>query len=647
MVDGGDEVQAPTVASAVRTNGAKRYSIELSLEWLTRSPVSCYIVLRDPTRGNRASITRPMRNLRFGLIPCLAAACGASPTPAPVHGTQQPIPVVPAFTSAAKVDMPPRVAAWLHVENPERLASLMDRVSPAEADASCAKGDPRACLALADAHAPVDVAFAPSDSGDDAQASAFSVRSLAAFRGAAEKEFHVTQPRPGRLELGAKAPPPDKKPSSVVCDVSAAEGPAHRVVCGNEPGVAVLGPWLRTSPRPVTNDELARAEIYPGPVVAAAEKQWPGDTLVHRETRQFAHDFGGATLKLTGSDVGAAPVTLDIDVRMQDARSRWTKVLLGPLTAGAAIPETFARLPADTSAAVYMPGGGPLVALLDQLDVLKEVASLDSDEGEAGARRGARGARAPNGLRLPRRPRRRARRAREGAPHAREGPQESGGRPRRGAHGPRRCGVQEPAKAAEQLARNLIQLAPSSGDTYAVRPGASLGLPKGSFLVETTHRKPSKTGTSIRTETTLAVADGSTTWLVFADDAADVRRAVHLSSRLLAGPKGAVSAFPVEPGTVVSAYVTTLFGGFFWTSPLTPSTRSKRRSRSRLRGGSRFPWCSTSRGPAGRCRFACPPTQLPSRRSPCARACWHCRWLSYSLRHPETTRRRSRIRCVT
>ncbi len=510
-----------------------------------------------------------MRNLPFVCISFLGVACGAAPTPAPTHGApEQPIPVATAEIRPTKIEAPSGLAAWLHVENPERLASLIEHISPAGADATCAKGDPRACLALADAHAPVDVAFAPSASGDDAEASAFSVHGLVAFRAAADKEFLVTQPKPGRLELGAKshadASTPGKKPSAIVCDVSAAEGAAHRVVCGNEPGVTRLGPWLLTSPRPATNDELARAEIYPGPIVTAVEKQWAGDSLVQRETRQLAHDFGGATLKLTGSDAAAAPITLDIDVRMQDSRSRWTKVLLGPLAASATIPETFARLPADTTAAVYMPGGGPLVALLDQLDLFTELASLDPaktkpvlDEARAVLGRpmvcgyvvdldDGRAALA------------KVRRALEKDRKKAEADLNTA------LAGHVVCGVQEPAKAAEQLARNLIKLAPSSGDTYAVRPGALLGLPNGSFLVETTHRKPSKAGMSTHTETTLAIADGSTTWLVSADDASDVRRAAHLATRLLAGPKRSVTAFPVEPGTVVSANVTTLFGAFFW-----------------------------------------------------------------------------------
>lgn len=523
-----------------------------------------------------------MRGLRFSCIPLLCAACAASPPPAPVNVAPPVLPVAPAETKAMKVEAPSGLAAWLHVENPDRLASLIDRLGgPAKADASCAHGDLRACLQLTDSHEPLDVAFAPSESSDDAEATAFSVRSLALFRSAADKEFKVTEPRAGRLVLGTKATtspgdasPPGKKPSSIVCDVSGAESSAHRVVCGNEEGVARLGPWLRTSPRPATNDELARAEIYREPIVAAAEKRLAGDKLVQRETRQLAHDFGGATLKLTGGDAAGAPIALDIDVRMRDSRSRWTKVLLAPLAAAAPIPETFARLPAGTTAAVYMPGGGPFVALLDQLDVLTQLTSLDPtkakpvlDEARAVLGRpmvcgyvvdldDGRAALAKV-RRTPEKERKKAEDALDAA-----------------LSGHVVCGVQAPAKAAEQLARKLIQLAPpSSGDTYAVRPAASLGLPKGSFLLETTRRSVApaagtasgtKAGAATRTETTLAVADGSTTWLVLANDANDVRRAAHLSSRLLAAPKGPVTAFPVESGTVVTGYVTTLLGAFFW-----------------------------------------------------------------------------------
>ncbi|MGO8993598.1 MAG: hypothetical protein ACLQVI_09725, partial [Polyangiaceae bacterium] len=132
------------------------------------------------------------------------------------------------------------------------------------------------------------------------------------------------------------------------------------------------------------------------------------------------------------------------------------------------------------------------------------------------------------------------------------------------------CGVQEPVKAAEELARKVVQLAPPSpGESYAVRSGAGLGLPKGSFLLE--HQTAAvvahgakKEGTSKHTDTMVAVADGDTTWIVSDSDSADLHNVVHMATRLLANPKGAVSSFPAASGTVVTGYVTTLFGGFFW-----------------------------------------------------------------------------------
>jgi hypothetical protein len=304
-------------------------------------------------------------------------------------------------------------------------------------------------------------------------------------------------------------------------------------------------------------------EVYKEPLVALADKRLAGDTSLQRETRLLAHDFGGATLELTG-DAADAQIALDVDVRMQDSQSRWTKVLLAPVDTPAAIPDTFARLPVDTTAALYVPGGGPFVALLDPLfaelaldpakakPVLDEARAVlgrpmvcgyavDLDDGRAALAKLRK---------APEKDRKNAEKALNEA-----------------LTGHVVCGVQEPAKAAEQLARNLARLAPPSPDeTYAVRPAAGLGLPNGSFLVETTHRKAASSASkpSTHTSTTLAVADGSTTWLVFADDASDVRRAARLSARLLADPKKTVSPFSVTQGTVLTGYVTTLLGAFFW-----------------------------------------------------------------------------------
>ncbi len=533
--------------------------------------------------GVASDSVRQMRNFSLACLALVGtAACAASPPPAPVatpvNVATQPPPAPPAETKPPPpVVAPSGLAAWLHVEKPERIASLFDRVGgPAAPGDSCAKGDARACLKLADPAQPVDFAYAPTESHDNVQAVGFSIRSVAEFRAAAEKEFRVTERGPARLALGTKAATsqgdaaaPAKEESSTVCELSAAEGPSHRVICGTDEGVADLGPWLLTSPQPASRDDIARIEIYPA-IVAGADKRFGGDTTVHRETRLFARDFGGATLKLNGGDGAAAPIQLDVDVRMKDSRSRWTKVLLAPLATAAPIPDAFARLSPAATAALYLPGGGPFVALLDQLDVFADLAPFDAaktkgliddarailgrpivcgyvvdrDEGRAAL---AKVRRAPD----------KDRKKAEAALNV-------------ALTGYVVCGVQEPVKAAEELARKVVQLAPPSpGESYAVRSGAGLGLPKGSFLLE--HQTAAvvahgakKEGTSKHTDTMVAVADGDTTWIVSDSDSADLHNVVHMATRLLANPKGAVSSFPAASGTVVTGYVTTLFGGFFW-----------------------------------------------------------------------------------
>ncbi len=441
----------------------------------------------------------------------------------------------------------------MHVESPSRLAAFLDQVSgPAKKDDSCAKGDARACLDLADPARPVDVGIVLSD-GADGEATGFSVRSLDAFRAAAAKDFDLKEPRRGRVELVAKKPSDKNEKKPVVCDVTDADGPSHRVVCGEPRGVERLGAWLRTSPTPASREGLARVEIYRAPLVAAADKRWPDDAS--RDTRALAHDFDGATLTLTGGDGADAMVDLNVDARMRESHSSWTRALLAP-AGSAAMPDTFARLNTDSTAALYVPGGGPFAALFDwfgfQEDELRAVLGrpmacgfvVDLDDGRAALAS--------------------ARRASSKTRDKANAELESA------LSGHAVCGVQEPVKAAEKLARKLVQLAPASGDRYAVRPATRLGLPAGSFLVETTHAStPTKSAgatqpkpSAPRTDTTLAIPDGDTTWLVMADGANDVARAARIGKRVLGRPKAAAPA--ARPGTLADGYVTTLLGAFFW-----------------------------------------------------------------------------------
>lgn len=508
-----------------------------------------------------------MRPLRF-LLPLVATACAASAPPEAASPGPNPIPVPAPQGVKAPVTTPAGLAVWVHVDDPGRLLAVADRMGAADKGSAgvCANGDFRACAPkLADLHAPVDAAASMAETSDDANAVAFGVKSVEDFQAAAAKEFQVTTPAPGRVVLAMKTASvgaaPGKPMAPVVCDTTAAG--SHRVVCGNEVGVKRLGPWLLTSPRPATGGgELLRVEIFKEPVVAAADKQFTHDTLVQKETRQLAHDFGGAVLTLSGSDAPGGVVQFGIDVHMQGAQSRWTKMLLAPTAGAAPVPDTFARLSAGASAAVYLPGGGPFVALLDQLDAFSSLLPLEQTKTKPviDEARGVLGRPMVCGYVIDLD----AGRAALGkARHAAEKDKKKAKEALEAAlNGHAVCGLQEPAKAAADLTRKLSDLAPASpGDSTVVRPAAAaMGLPKGSFVVETTHKKP-KAPSSV--DTAIGVADGDTTWFVFANDAADVPRATHAATRLLSNPKGAGAAFPLASGTVLSGYVTTLIGAFF------------------------------------------------------------------------------------
>jgi hypothetical protein len=466
--------------------------------------------------------------------------------------------------------MPADVALWLHVEKPSRVASLAQELA-VPVDDFCGQAPLADCLGFVDLGHPVDAAAGGEDFDDFAVA--FSVASAGVFREHAEKLFHVTEPRPGTLQLvdkdsadidgGAAGRKDDNTPS--LCDVSTADD-SHLVVCGNEEGLAKLGPWLRTSPRPASSTDLVRLEIFPGPVVAAADKATTGDKARARERRAFAHDFGGATLGLGGADSAGAPLALGLDVKMKQARSKWTRLLLTP-TSDAKVPDSFARLSQDATALIYVPGGGPMAALLNGLATLASLVPVDPGklQGVVGEVRAllARGVGCANVIDFDeaRAELARAHKApdkdREKAKAALDAAFES--------HAV--CGVEEPIGAAEKLAHEIVDLLPKTpGDTFAVRPAANLGLPKGSFLVESTSRSAAPSASHTKKPSApaksdvIAVPDGETTWLLAGGD---LRLTARLATRILQRPKGPLPGLDAPTGTIAAGYLTSLFGAFF------------------------------------------------------------------------------------
>lgn len=509
------------------------------------------------------------RLLRFVGFAAAVAACGGEPTPPQAPTALPPAPSAPppAPASVPVVEAPSDLAVWLHVEQPARLGTLAKELAgPPAADASCANGDLADCLTFIDTSRPVDVAGLLTDGRDDSGAIAFSVESAAAFRAHAEKGFETTEAKPGTLRLVGKKDAKKDKP--VLCDIGAADA-SHRVVCGDEAGLARLAPWLLTSPRPASIAGVAQAEVYAGPIVAAAEKQITGDKPRDQELRHFLHDFDGATVRLSAGDAPGAPMALDFDVKMRGAQSPWTKVLLTPSASGGPVPDTFGRLSKDATAAVYLPGGGPLVALLDQLGSFASLAALDPAKVKGAA----------DDLRdLLGRPAICAHlidfdEAGGALARARKAPDKERAKAQAGLEAAFDshivCGVQEPAPATEKLARKLVDLAPKTpGEKETIRPAGNLGLPKGAFVLEsTTPGTPSsskgggKKPAPPTKSATLVVPDGDTTWIVGGDD---LQLAARLAKRILAQPKGALAGIESGPGTALTGYVTSVFGAFSW-----------------------------------------------------------------------------------
>ena len=493
-----------------------------------------------------------MRNARiFSLL--LVAGCGAAPRPTPVTVATPTVPIAPIDLRPPKIDAPHDLVAWMHVEHPRELGALIERVNgPADKDASCAKGNVRACLELIDAERPIDLAAVPVGSDDVAEAFGFSVRGLDAFRTEASRSFEVTELRSGRLQLLSGA-----SGKKFECDVGRAKLPDHRVVCGEAPGLERLGGWLASSPAPASRDGLARIDIYRGPLVAAADTHWKDG-----DARALAHDFDGATITLTGSDDPSARAELALDVRMREAKSAWTRALLAP-SSDSPLPATFGRLAPDSTGTLYVPGGTALVALLDRAGAFDDLTArdpakakpvvdelratlgrpmacgyvVDLDDGRAAMAK----AKAASGKDLEK-------------AHAELDAALSG-------HVT--CAFQAPAKSIEKLARKVVALMPPSGDRYAVRAATGLGLPAGSFALETKHA--AKPGKPASTDTTFGVPDGDTTWIVMANNASDLGRTTRAIKRVLSRPATGTNAIALAPpGTLLLGDATTLLGAFFW-----------------------------------------------------------------------------------
>jgi hypothetical protein len=512
---------------------------------------------------------------RFAAVVALVApvACAESPAVVTPPATPPPAPApAPAPVSTAPADRPAGVGIWLHVEKPSRFGALARDVKGGPApDASCAKGDVWDCLDLVDASRPLDLAAGANGSDDDEKAGAFSVESLAAFRERAGASFGVSEPRPGTLRLARKTDSgTDDGDRPVVCDVTGFES-SHRIVCGNEGGVAYFGPWLRGSPRPASAAGLATAELFAGPVVSAVEKKFASGSSRDTEVLALVHDFAGATFRLDGAEAPGAPFTLDVDLRLKSAGSRWTQVLLAPGAGagGGPIPDAFGRLSMDSTAVVYVPGSGPLAALLDKLGALAELANLDAAKAR-GAVDGLRavlgkGAICAHAIDLEE--------ARAELGRARKAPEKDRKKAEAAIDAAFDshvvCGVAEPVDAAMKLARKLLDAAPKTpGETDTIRPAAGLGLPKGSFVVESTTR-PEGTAAAAKgrkppvakTSVTLAVPDSDTTWIVSGEE---LHHTARFATRLLQQPKGALAGIEAPPGTLIAGYVSSLLGAFTW-----------------------------------------------------------------------------------
>jgi hypothetical protein len=526
------------------------------------------------------------------------AGCGASPPPPPATGPESHAdvntPPPSKAGAAAPASRPDDVVAWFHADRPQHLVTLIDSITASDQDDAMGI---KPYLQLGDGQRPLDVATVARQGAKDASLATgfgFGVPSGAAFLTAAAQDFDVSQPASGKVELLArpksKSDDDGPKPATrrkLVCDTSAADGAAHRVVCGDAGVPDALVAWLAGAPQPASND-LARLEIKAAPLRAMAHADPSAHGGLAKQLVAVLDDASGMTVRLDGGD--GAPVRLDIDLAFAATSSPWIKGLLAHDAPASSQPAPNVAWPAGTSFVVQLPGGGPWAPLLSSAGELVPSSALlqpgakplvdemhailqrpitcgdvtDLDAGRAALGKLLAG---PHSDFLS---------STKGSANT---PAEAEAKKAYDAldaslTGVLLCAIQEKPRDTERLLRGLAKLAPAH-HTVVVHSATGLGLPSGSLVVDDTTR-PDKPGAGDKDHaagkdkkkampkrsTTFAVPDGEVTWLVFADTL-DPKAAARLTNKVLAAPRPTES-LPTSHGTVLTGYVTTFAGAFMW-----------------------------------------------------------------------------------
>ena len=242
---------------------------------------------------------------------------------------------------------------WLHVEHPDRVASLVSRPTTSK---SVPYKDSDRWAALMDPATPVDVVV-PWFSSDSATIVRFATPHVDQVRALLASSQRVVDTGPGLVHVGedgsCRLPP---------------GGGSGVVACSTDRGLQAMGPWLAMQPRPEGEPADARLVVMPPPHDALKnDRSAQGMSGVRRPS---------VAIRADGGDV-----TTSAEAHIDWADSWWASV---KQSAFATTPPAFARALPGASYVTVSSGDGPLEILLHDTEALGSFGQFMSKHSPAG-----------------------------------------------------------------------------------------------------------------------------------------------------------------------------------------------------------------------------------------------------------------------
>ena len=507
---------------------------------------------------------------RLAAVGCLlVVGCGGPPEVRAPDGTITPVKATTTEVGAPEkhvVKRPEDVVAWIHVDDPDGILDLLDVAS------SPVGAEVNEWLDKVDTKQPFDVAVVMNDEKDPEVAIRIPVKDSAAVL----KKLGVffTLKEQGARVFARDGEDEEAKPV-FECDFSAPTRGPDIMICGIGKAIDVTGEWLRNAPVPkrengarTTGNPLARLNVYGNGMrkaTAGSHEKELVELVKDVDVMSFELDREGTKLALAGV-MKLSGQTTDI-----------SKQMLMP-TPGGPPNESFSRVWDVASAAVFSPGGGPIPIWVKEIMTEDDKSSPKSKIAEKMSKLFEKSFSAGYGVR--------SERVKAGVLAMRTGKDKDKAKKQLGdaLEGQMLFSIGLDSTAVQTTLKDAIPTWNadakkwSSGnqkpfDRYSLKPAAAkLGLPKGSFVLEETQQDwsamsavsptgPTPPTPKLKTEPTIFVPDGATTWGFMGGDEAAV---LDLAKKVIANKAKPAEVDPLfkRSGVVAAGYFASSVGAF-------------------------------------------------------------------------------------